>query len=230
MNIIWAGNQYTNKSDRRGHTPIAIVNHISEGSAQSCISWFTTPRNKESSAHFLVAKDGTVYQFVRIEDNAWANGLTQSEINISKNKLVIQKKVNPNWWTVSIEHEGVHKETTGALTDLQLKATQELHRYIIDYVKASYNHTIEANRDNILLHSEIDPIKKPLCPGELFPIYSIIQFLSTKEKKITVEEAIKMLEEKGVILSPQYWRDSLKYYNHVDTLLINVVEKLILNK
>lgn len=178
-NIIWSGNKNTNKSDRRGRTPLAIVNHIVEGTAQSCISWFTSPNNNGSSTHFLVGKDGRVYQFVAIEDNAWGNGIALSAIPQATSNLVKSRpNDNPNWYSVSIEHEGRHAETQGELTSKQLASTIMLHSYIINYVKEKYKTTIPANRAHIIGHNEISPREKPNCPGNLFPFDAIIRGLT----------------------------------------------------
>lgn len=178
-NIIWSGNRHTNKSGRRGHAPIAIVNHIVEGTASSCISWFTSPSNKGSSTHFLVAKDGRVYQFVAIEDNAWGNGIALSAVPSATSSLVKSRpNDNPNWYTVSIEHEGKYSETKGELTISQLNSTIMLHKYIIEYVKEKYKTTIPANRAHIIGHNEISPSDKPNCPGHLFPFDAVIKGLT----------------------------------------------------
>jgi N-acetylmuramoyl-L-alanine amidase len=179
QNIKFVGNVSSNKSSRRGCIPQIIVNHISEGSMSSMISWFTSPNNGVSSAHFGVSKKGEIYQFVAIEDAAWANGLT-SGIENATAELVKQKGnyINPNWYSVSIEHEGIYKETKGALTSAQLEATKILHKYIIEYVKQKYGHTIRPSRKTIIGHYEIDKKQKPNCPGQLFPFDDIIRFLT----------------------------------------------------
>src|SRR5690606_8812309 len=156
--------------DRRRRIPEMIVNHISEGSMSSMISWFTSPNNKGSSAHFGVSKKGEIYQFVAIEDAAWANGLT-SGIENATSELVLRrgKDVNPNWYSISIEHEGIWAETKGKLTEAQLEATKWLHKYIIEYVKQKYGHTIQPSSKTIIGHYEIDKKQRPNCPGQLFP-------------------------------------------------------------
>ena len=178
-NIKFVGNSKTNKSSRRGYIPQMIVNHISEGSISSMINWFTSPNNTGSSAHFGVSKKGEIYQFVKIEDCAWTNGLT-SGIENATAELVRQKgkDINPNWYSVSIEHEGVYKETKGALTPEQLEATKMLHKYIIAYVKDKYGYEIEPSRKTIVGHFEIDKKERPNCPGQLFPFQEIIDFLT----------------------------------------------------
>ncbi|CDG37301.1 N-acetylmuramyl-L-alanine amidase, negative regulator of AmpC, AmpD [Acetivibrio thermocellus BC1] len=179
QNIQFVGNSYTNKSSRNQRIPEIIVNHISEGSMSSMISWFTSPNNKVSSAHFGVSKTGKIYQFVAIEDCAWANGLT-SGIENATAELVLKKgeSENPNWYSVSIEHEGVWSETKGALTPEQLEATKMLHLYIIEYVKEKYGHEIVPSRKTIIGHNEIDKSQRANCPGELFPYREIIDFLT----------------------------------------------------
>lgn len=178
-NIKFVGNLYTNKSSRRNRIPKLIVNHISEGSMSSMINWFTSQNNKDSSAHFGVSKKGEIYQFVAIEDCAWANGLT-SGIENATAELVLKRggSINPNWYSVSIEHEGIWSETNGALTPEQLEATKILHRYIIEYIKDKYGYEIEPSRNTIIGHFEIDKKQRANCPGDLFPFREIIDYLN----------------------------------------------------
>jgi len=129
--IIWRGNEHTNHSSREENIPIIIVNHIVAGSAKSCDSWFRTPNNRQSSAHFLVTFEGEIFQYVRIEDMAWANGLKLYDIPKAKSPLIRSITINPNLYSVSIEHEG----TTGKLTQSQFMATLWLHKYIANYIK-----------------------------------------------------------------------------------------------
>mgnify|MGYP000456708466 FL=1 len=204
-NVKWAGSDLTNKSSRRGYAPEIIVDHITDGSAQSCINWFNSPNNTQSSAHFLVARDGKAYQFVAIEDNAWANGIDVSDIPKAKAAIVKSKGVNPNWYSVSIEHEGIYNETRGALTQKQLESTIMLHRYIIAYVKDRYNTTIPANRNHILGHYEINPTRKPNCPGEKYPFDYIITELNRKETiELTWREILKK-----VASAPEEWERAI---------------------
>lgn len=204
-NVKWAGSDKTNKSSRRGYAPEIIVDHITDGSAQSCINWFNSPNNTQSSAHFLVARDGKAYQFVAIEDNAWANGISTSDIPKAKAAIVRSKGVNPNWYSVSIEHEGIYRETRGALTPEQLQSTIMLHQYIIAYVKDKYNKVIPVDRDHILGHYEINPTGKPNCPGEKYPFDYIIAELKRKETtKLTWKDILKK-----VASAPEEWERAI---------------------
>ena len=214
--IEWRGNENTNKSSRQGNIPKVIVNHIVEGSASSCDSWFRSAGNNVSSAHFLVTKKGEIKQYVKIEDMAWANGLTTAAISNSKAKIVRDMKINPNLYSVSIEHEGVYLETKGELTPEQFKATVWLHEYIREYVQKKWGYLIPIGREHILGHFEIDPVRKPNCPGEKFPFETLIKVLNGGDRMNEVKEvpkwqkdALKALVEKGIIESPEYWEKKL---------------------
>ena len=229
MKIKFIGNEHTNYSSRKGYAPLVIVDHITQGSKESCISWFTSPNNKQSSAHFLVAKDGEIYQFVHIEDMAWSNGLKREDFSRSKVSIVYEKNINPNLYSVSIEHEGVYEETKGKLTEEQLKSTIWLHEYIIDYVKEKFNVNIPADRNHILGHFEIDPIRKPFCPGELYPFKEIIRALNLPFNDIKgywAKDSILKLYEKGIIEG--YPDGSFKPYHFITRgEMAEVINRLI---
>lgn len=175
--IAWKGNQHTNSSSRLGHTPICIVNHISAGSMGSMDNWFTSPTNQVSSAHFGVAKDGRIHQYVNIELMAWANGLRMDNLRAATAPIVFDKKVNPNLYSVSIEHEGMD----GDLTEEQFQASVWLHRYIRDYVKEHWGYEIPFDSYHVIGHFQIDKINKPNCPGPKFPWGRLYETLKTEE-------------------------------------------------
>ena len=184
INIEFVGNTYTNKSSRNNHKPLVIVNHISEGGEQSVLSWGTSKNNNVSSWHFFVTRKGKIYQFLPIEQMAWANGLTANRLQNATAKIVHQQNINPNLYSVSIEHEGFYNQTHGSLTEVQFQATVWLHKYIQSYVQKVYNHTISFDRNHIIGHFEIDPIRKPNCPGELFPWDKLITALNGQQIEV----------------------------------------------
>lgn len=139
---------------RRGAFPVdCIVIHVTEGNAASVRAWFHNS-DAQVSSHYMVQKDGQVVQFVREADTAWANG----RVNNPTSKLVKERKeANPNWWTISIEHEGSGHEE---LTPVQRSATLQLIRDI-----QSRNHRITTDRTHIVGHHEIFSLKT--CPGAI---------------------------------------------------------------
>jgi N-acetyl-anhydromuramyl-L-alanine amidase AmpD len=185
------------------------VNHISEGSALSCINWFKNENNIDSSSHFLIAKDGTIHQFVKIEDNAWANGT----INNPSSK--IQKSmpnINPNWYSISIEHEGIFSETNGVLTGEQIKSNIMLTEYIKEYIEDVYNYDFEIDSDHIFGHCMLDSVNRPNCPGKLFPYLGIIKGISDFEVSNPPHWALdswKKLNEKGIKINEQHFDDNI---------------------
>jgi N-acetyl-anhydromuramyl-L-alanine amidase AmpD len=171
-----------NKYDgRKGWKPDMIVCHITEGSYDGAVSWLCNPQ-AQASAHFVVAQDGRVAQLVQLTDGAWCNGTSTdvgSSVYYGKSTLAVvrERKTNANYYTVSIEHEGVWAKTKGRLTDAQLAATIELIKYIRSEVKRIYGVEIPIDREHIVGHYQINPITKPNCPGSEFQFDAIIAAL-----------------------------------------------------
>lgn len=164
---------------RRGWKPDMIVCHITEGSYNGAVSWLCNPKS-QASAHYVVAKDGRVTQLVDLKDGAWCNGTStksSSKVYCGKSSLkaVRDRRTNANYYTVSIEHEGVWKENKGKLTEAQKAATIELIKHIRDEVKKIFGVEIPADRAHIVGHYEVSPITKPHCPGENFQFDEIIK-------------------------------------------------------
>lgn len=171
MNIV--KDTTANKGNRKGHKPDMIVCHITEGSFSGTIAWLKNPSSFVSS-HFVVAKDGRVTQLVDIEDAAWAQGLSITSIPKARLRTVRSRGVNPNLYCISIEFEGIYDEKKGALTKAQKSSAVDLIKHIRAEVKRIYDLDIPADREHIVGHSDINPVGKPNCPGEMFPFDAII--------------------------------------------------------
>jgi hypothetical protein len=91
--------------------------------------------------------------------------------------LVRERNVNANNYTISIEHEGRHAETKGALAPAQLDAAAALIRHIREEVRRIYGREIPLTRRHIVGHSEVTPKSKPHCPGALYPFDEILRKL-----------------------------------------------------
>lgn len=151
--ITWIGSPHFSKAIRKLPTT-AIVNHIMNGSLIGTDSWFNDPTSKASS-HFGVGKNGDIHQYVSLENPAWANG----EV-IKPSWPLLQDDVNPNYHTVSIEHEGWTGED---MTEKQYQATLLLHRWLISELK------LPITRDTIIGHYRINSVTRARCPGVGFP-------------------------------------------------------------
>lgn len=143
-----------NHSSSKGYRFIAIVNHIMEGTLLGTDSWFSNPASMVSS-HFGVGKDGAIHQYVDLNYPAWANGV----VNKPDWSLLVPG-VNPNYYTISIEHEG---KSGDIMPEAQYHATLALHRWLIGTLG------IPVTRDTIIGHYRIDSVNKSNCPGSGFP-------------------------------------------------------------
>lgn len=165
------------------YKPFVICNHITVGSLQSVYNWFTSPSNNRASSHFVVGRDGEIHQYVDLQHAAWTQGLVMPQDYARTRAQVVKNvnpRLNPNTYMVSIEHEGYnirdnegrivekHGED-GELTEEQFWATAWLHRFIKDELKRMFDVTISLNDYFVIGHHQVDPVRKPFCPGPQFP-------------------------------------------------------------
>lgn len=187
--ITWMGNDHTNSSDRGGMIPFVIVNHISAGTMSSMDNWFRSAGNEVSSAHFGVAKDGRIHQYVKIERMAWHAGLRHDAIPHATAEVVKKNPINPNLYSVGIEHEG----TDGNLTEAQFESSVWLHKFIQSEVRRIYNRELLLNDHYVIGHFQVDPRRKPFCPGPKFPWARLYEALK-EEPTMTKDDADKLIK------------------------------------
>ncbi len=158
------------------HGRKAVVLHIAEGSYEGTLQEFADSNPAQKSSHFVIAKDGRIAQLVSMNDSAWANGLCWQNNHWRTpdcSKLDnptwadIIPGVNPNMYTISIEHEGFHDQP---LTAAMKAANIKLLRWIAGELGIVYTlgHTLIGHRD-------IDPLRKSFCPGSGFDFNEIAQ-------------------------------------------------------
>src|SRR5215831_17994442 len=134
--IVWWGaspaNAYPN---RRGYLVESIVLHTMAGTLAGCDSWFSNPA-AQAGAHFGVGReqaDGTVpiHQYFSIDyetpsepnpvNSPYANGAV--EPGHWAECVAENPGVNPNYITISVEHDDLGKSGTpaGLPTDMMLE-------------------------------------------------------------------------------------------------------------
>lgn len=150
-NWIGCAPQNFRVSRPQGLQPEAIVIHIAEGSLAGTIAHFHNP-NAGVSAHYLVGKDGSVHQFVEETDTAFHAGVI-----VSPPKPLPRLGVNPNFYTIGIEHEG-------RAGDEWPEAMYAASAGLVAEIAARWN--IPLDDDHVLLHREIRASKT--CPGHRF--------------------------------------------------------------
>ncbi len=149
----------------------AVVLHVSAGGMSSIDSWFSDPKS-QVSAHYGISKTGEVHQYVSEKDSAWAVGVVERPTW----KLI--QKVNPNWYTISIEHEGF-KNTVW--TEPRKQASAEL---VFGICKRN---NIPITRENIIGHYEIDA-EKPMIKSKVDDIFKrVVAMDSAPKKKIQLQ-------------------------------------------
>lgn len=175
---FWAG--------RKGYKPELIVIHIMDGTLAGTDAWFANPAS-QVSAHYGIGKKGEAHQYVKEEDAAWHAG----RVDKPSAKL-IKTNVNPNLYSIGIEHEGKPNE---AWTDEMKQASASLIREICQRWQ------IPIDRDHIIGHYQIYS-KKPDCPAHdkrvIDELIDLADRESTSGQRIDsskVEEGIKKIEE-----------------------------------
>jgi len=164
---------------RDGMIPDTIVLHISTGSFVSCINWFADPTSKVSS-HYLISLKGQVVQFVDEKDTAWANGQV---VNPTSSLVKARTGINPNKYTISIEHEG--KDLSQA-PQAQIDASAKL----VKEIATRWN--IPIDREHVIGHNEIKSTK-PFCPATNM---SVVDTIIAKAKGSSPKgELLKKVEE-----------------------------------
>lgn len=145
--------------------PLAIVEHVMQGTLEETAAIFDgKPTNDghayKVSAHYGVARDGRVWQFVRDEDTAWANGVLSNPDPALDWLQPNQPKFNANVVTLSVEYEGFTGE---AFTEAQYEAALVLHHQLVERWQ------IPADANHIVGHDRLDAAERNEDPGPAFP-------------------------------------------------------------
>lgn len=139
------------KPTRFGWDPKIVVLHIMAGTLSGTDSWFKNP-NSGASAHYGIGKNGEVHQYADEISAPWANGVIRNP----KAKLIKKYNSNPNFYTISIEHEGqTGKKWSSAMFNKSAKLTADICK----------RWNIPIDRSHIIGHYEIDSVNRPNCPG-----------------------------------------------------------------
>lgn len=148
-------NHHRGRTSSAGVTwdPDAIVIHVMQGTMEATRSWFFTDASDVSST-YGISKTGKIVQYVEEDDTHAANGIL---VNPTAEIVLERRGVNPNLYTLSIEHEGTGRED---LTDDQRAASAWL---IADIAKRRPK--IKFTQRHIFGHHSIRANKD--CPGAI---------------------------------------------------------------
>jgi hypothetical protein len=145
------------RTGRQGFTVEAVVIHIVDGAIAGCDATFASSSlTLRRSAHYCVAKDATIHQYVDEQDTAFHAGRIQQPVWRGLKRKPDGGYVNPNLYTIGIEHEG---RATDDWMDTQYDASAAL----LASISARYPALATLSRDNVVMHREIFSGKT--CPG-----------------------------------------------------------------
>jgi hypothetical protein len=153
MNVEWIGCAPQGFRIGRpvGFRPQLIVIHVIVGSLLSADRWFNNP-TASVSAHYGVGHDGQLHQYVSETDTAFHAGIV---VNPLCELVLCQPNVNPNYYSIGIEHEGLPNDNW---TEEQAAASAAL----IAAIAQRWN--IPIDEKHVIPHHYIRASKT--CPGD----------------------------------------------------------------
>lgn len=158
--IQWIGCPDANFHHGRpfGLRPEAIVVHIMDGSFVAGESVFRDP-STQKSAHYGISKIGEVHQYVDENDTAFHAGIV-----VNPTWPLLKPRVNPNFYTIGIEHEG---RPDDIWPEAQLSASAALIGQIATRWK------IALDELHVIRHHQIRASKT--CPGNWLQMGALLE-------------------------------------------------------
>jgi N-acetylmuramoyl-L-alanine amidase len=153
----------------------AIVLHGTAGPLNASLAVLTDPRNDKPelavSSNYLIDTNGDIYRLVSWWNGkrAYANGIINNpDEEIKWLMACIGTRVNPNMCTISIEHVASAQAMRDheRMTDAQWSSSFGLVKTLLK------DCGLEANKQTVLGHYQIDSVNKAYCPGVInIPAY-----------------------------------------------------------
>lgn len=138
----------------------AVTWHISQGTLDSTLDWLCDPAS-DASAHYVIARNGDIYQLVSLDNAAWAQGkVNKPDLGNPIVRQTVEAGINPNLRSYVIECVGYSQYGhAGALTTDQALSLQRATAYLC------YRSRLTADRTHILGHYQWNDVDRPYCPG-----------------------------------------------------------------
>ena len=125
-----------------------------------------------SSTHYVIGQDGTVVQCVPENCVAWGNG------DVSVGCMPWWNGIDPNQYTISIEHVKPNIDNSDQLTADQQDASFKLVDYLC--TKHGIQRKMGDATGGIVPHSSMDPVNRSRCPGP-YPWDQLISYLNPNQ-------------------------------------------------
>lgn len=159
---------------RHGQKIKAIVIHVMEGTYEGTDNWFDK-ESSDVSAHYGVAKDGRIKQWVHDEDQAWHAGIVKDPTATIVKQM---GAINPNAYTIGIEHEGFAKDNP---PEVQMEASAELISMLC------YRWNLSPVSGVIIPHHAIRADKT--CPGNISVSSLITRVVNRRRNDVEMAKA-----------------------------------------
>src|SRR3989338_5731378 len=174
---------------RKGYRPEGVVIHIMDGTLIGTDSWFANP-SSQVSAHYGIGRTGEVHQYVQENDDAWHAGPDDALLS-----QLIKTNINPNLYTIGIEHEG---KPNDVWTDATKQSSATLIREICQRWQ------IPIDRNHIVGHFEIFS-KKPNCPASNKAILDeLVALAGQQTTNPSIEDGVRKIEEGLAIIKRSF--------------------------
>jgi N-acetyl-anhydromuramyl-L-alanine amidase AmpD len=161
-------------SGRQGQRPRWIILHGTAGFGDAAeVAAFFQQASTEASTHYIVARDGRLFQLVREADAAWGNG------KVSRgHDPWWSAALNPNYLTISIEHHKLRRDNGDELTEEQKRTSFALIAHIC--ARHGIPRRRADARGGITGHFSMDPEHRSYCPGP-YPWEELFAYLAGEE-------------------------------------------------
>src|SRR5438093_966223 len=158
-----------------GLRPDMIVLHSARGTVADATRTFFTSGSARS-AHYLVATNGSITQHVQETDTAFHAGL---KVNPSSSLVKSRPAINPNFYSIGIEHEGLPTNPQWSIG--QVKASASLIGEI------AIRWRIPLDSMHVVMHDAIRASAN--CPGPACDIDLLLRLASAEPGETTFEAA-----------------------------------------
>lgn len=159
---LWIGSCNFSKG-RFAYKPEYIVIHIMQGTLVGTDAWFNNPQSGVS-AHSGIGSNGDVHDYVHSTDKAWHTGVFNTNgATFDGFKYHDGKLVDPNLFTLGLEHEGLNNK----------EITEEC--YLASARKIKYwseRYGIPIDEEHIVTHKSIYPGHD--CPAKSIDIKKLV--------------------------------------------------------
>jgi N-acetylmuramoyl-L-alanine amidase len=167
-----------------GLRPEAVVVHIMDGSFAAGESVFRNPTTHKS-AHYGISRAGEVRQYVDEHDTAFHAGIV-----INPTWSLLKPRVNPNFYTIGIEHEG---RPDDSWPEAQLAASATL----IGQIVARWNIPLDVS--HVIRHHQIRASKT--CPGNWLQLDQLLLRVPTSAPNAATAASTQVAQSDGGVVS-----------------------------